>query len=386
MDGSVHRYFKDLPDPRSTLGRRHRLDEMVVMAVLASICGCDNWVDVAMFAQSKRRWLETVLELPHGIPSHDTFGRVFAALEPEAFEHCFSEWTRALAGAHPGELVAIDGKTLRRSFDRASNKAAIHMVSAWSAANGVSFGQLATEAKSNEITAIPRLLELLDLKGTVVSIDAMGCQREIARQIVEAGGDYLFSLKGNQGTLHEEVSWWLDEAIAGRLREARLDHDREVTKGHGRLETRQVWCTGQVAWFADRDRWAGLSSLIAVDSERRLSDGTVESERRYFISSLKDVSARRVGRLVRSHWRIENQLHWALDVSFGEDASRVRNGYAAENLSRLRRIALNLLKREDSEKMSIKTKRLRAGWDHDYLLKVLRAGGCDCPARRQVGC
>jgi len=349
------------------------LDELVIIAILAVICCTDNWQEVAQFAWAKRKWLKTFLELPHGIPSHDTFGRVFAAITPEAFERCFLAWIQALAKVRPGELIALDGKTLRRSFDRASGKAAIHMISAWSSANGLVFGQLATEAKSNEITAIPKLLELLDIRGAVVSIDAMGCQREIARKIVENGGDYLFSLKGNQSTMHDEVAWWLDHAIAGQIREASLDHHEQTTKGHGRLETRRVWCTEQVDWFADRDQWAGLSSLIAVDGQRQWADGRIEKERRYFISSLRGVDAKTFGRLIRTHWQVENSLHWSLDVSFNEDASRIRNGYAAENFSRLRRIALNLLKREITEKVGIKVKRLRAGWDEDYLLEVLSA-------------
>jgi predicted transposase YbfD/YdcC len=373
MVESVQKYFTGLPDPRSKRGRRHRLDEMVVIAILAVICNANSWVEVELFAKAKRKWLKTILDLPGGIPSHDTFGRVFAALKPEAFERCFLAWMQALAKAPKGELIAIDGKTLRRSFDGASAKAAIHMVSAWSAANGVVFGQLATEAKSNEITAIPRLVELLDVEGAVVSIDAMGCQREIARTIIEQKGDYIFSLKGNQSTMHDEVRGWLDEVIAGRLREACLDHDKHVSKGHGRLETREVWCTEQVEWFADRGKWKGLSSLIAVEAERRWPDGRTEKERRYFISSLRGTSARKFGRMIRGHWRVENQLHWVLDVAFDEDASRIRNGYAAENFSRLRRIALNLLKQEQSEKMSINSKRLRAGWDDKYLVKILRA-------------
>jgi len=370
---SIRQYFSGLPDPRCRRGRRHRLDELVIIAVLAVICCTDNWQEVAQFAWAKRKWLKTFLELPHGIPSHDTFGRVFAAIEPEAFERCFLAWIRALAKGRPGELIAIDGKTLRHSFDRASGKAAIHMISAWSSANGLVFGQLATEAKSNEITAIPKLLELLDVRGAVVSIDAMGCQREIARKIVENGGDYIFSLKGNQSTMRDEVAWWLDHAIAGQVREASLDHHEQSTKGHGRLESRQVWCTEQVDWFADRDQWAGLSSLIAVDGQRQWADGRIEKERRYFISSLQGIDAKTLGRLIRNHWQVENSLHWSLDVSFNEDASRIRNGYAAENFSRLRRIALNLLKRETTEKVGIKVKRLRAGWDEDYLLKVLTA-------------
>jgi predicted transposase YbfD/YdcC len=371
MVESIRQYFRELPDPRCRRGQRHQLEELVSIAILAVICCADNWQEVAQWAYAKRKWLKTFLDLPHGIPSHDTFGRVFAALQPEAFERCFLAWIQALAPVRPGELIAIDGKTLRHSFDRASDKAAIHMISAWSSANGLVFGQLATAAKSNEITAIPKLLELLDLRGAVISIDAMGCQKDIARQIVAGEGDYIFSLKGNQSTMHDEVAWWLDQAIAGQMPDAVLDAHQSVTKGHGRLETRRVWCTEQVQWFADRSQWAGLGSLIAVDGERRWTDGRVEKERRYFISSLRGTDAQTFARLIRSHWQVENALHWSLDVSFHEDASRIRNGYGAENFSRLRRIALNLLTRETTLKVGIKIKRLRAGWDEDYLLKVL---------------
>lgn len=371
MVESIRRYFADLPDPRSKLGTRHRLDEMVILAILAVICGADDWVAVADFARAKRTWLKTFLELPHGIPSHDRFGEVFAAIQPEAFERCFLRWIQALAEAAGSGLIALDGKTLRHSFDTASGRAAIHMVSAWSAANGLVFGQIATEAKSNEITAIPKLLELLDIRGAVVSIDAMGCQKEIAATIVENKADYVLSLKGNQGTLHNEVSWWLDQAITGKMRDAKLDHHRQVNKGHGRIETREVWSTQQVDWFADRGRWAGLTSLIAVDSERRLADGTVQKERRYFISSLGGADAKTFAQLIRGHWQVENRLHWSLDISFNEDACRIRKGYGAENFSRLRRIALNLLRNEKTAKVGIKNKRLRAGWDDNYLLTVL---------------
>jgi predicted transposase YbfD/YdcC len=373
MVETIRRYFGELPDPRHRRGRRHRLDEMIIMAILAVICSADSWQEVAHFARAKEKWLRSFLELPHGVPSHDTFGRVFSVLEPEAFERCFLAWIGALAQRATGGLIAVDGKTLRHSFDRASEQAAIHMVSAWSVANNLVFGQLATETKSNEITAIPKLLDLLDLRGTVVSIDAMGCQRTIARQIVERGGDYLLALKGNQSTMHDEVTWWLDHAIAGQLPEARLDYHEQVHKDHGRLETRKVWSTEQVDWFADRHRWAGLGALVVVDSARRWPDGRVEQERRYYISSRARASAQHFGRCIRSHWHVENKLHWSLDVSFGEDACRVRKGYAAENFSRLRRMALNLLKRETTEKIGIKAKRLRAGWDEDYLLKVLTA-------------
>lgn len=370
MVENVKKYFASLPDPRSELGRRHRLDEMVIIAILAVICNADNWCEVEWFAQAKEPWLRKFLELPNGIPSHDTFGRVFSALRPEAFERCFLAWTATLAKGQE-KLIAIDGKTLRRSFDRASDKAAIHMVSAWAGVNDLVFGQIATEAKSNEITAIPKLLKLLEITGTTVTIDAMGCQKKIAEEIVAGGGDYVLAVKDNQRTLFEEMKLYLDDAIAGNLPEAKLAFwEEEVSKDHGRIEQRRAWSSSEIGWFADHGKWQGLRSFAVIESERcQLKTGEVSTERRYFISSLTDVE--QIAHAVRQHWGIENKLHWSLDVSFNEDMSRVRIGYAAENFSRLRRMALNLLKRDKATKLGIKGKRLRAGWDENYLLKVI---------------
>jgi predicted transposase YbfD/YdcC len=369
MARSIGEPFEGLEDPRARRGKRHLLSDMMVIALCAVICGAEDWVGVSTFGRAKRKWFKTWLHLPYGIPSHFTFERVFAALRPDALEGCFAEWMRALA-ERKENLVAIDGKTLRHSFDRADGQAAIHMVSAWASANELVFAQLACEAKSNEITAIPKLLDLLDLQGVTVTIDAQGCQKEIAAKIVAGGGDYVLALKANQPTMHEEVKLFLDEAIGKDFKGIAHVSEESTEKDHGRIETRRCWVTPEVAWFEDREQWAGLRSFAAVECERTVGDNT-SCERRYFISSLPGTDAEAMARAVRSHWGIENKLHWVLDVGFHEDDSRLRKGHGAENFSRLRRMALNLLRRNKTEKMGIANKRLLAGWDHDYLLKLL---------------
>ncbi|HEX9718208.1 MAG TPA: ISAs1 family transposase [Ramlibacter sp.] len=372
MADSILEHFGELPDPRRQAGRRHYLSDLLTIAICAVICGADDFESMAEFGQSKWEWFKAYLKLPHGIPSHDTFRRVIAALDPEAFERCFVSWMNALAGGSRAQVIPIDGKTLRRSFNRASNKAAVHMVSAWAAENELVFGQLATDAKSNEITAIPRLLELLDLRGATVTIDAEGCQKNIARKIVDQGGDYVLALKGNQPTMFEEVQLFLDDAINRGDKGTALEFHQSVEGDHGRIETRRLWWTPEVDWFQDRSQWAGLGSFAVVERERT-AGGETTCERHYFISSHDQCGAEFMAHAIRSHWRVENSLHWCLDVSFGEDQCRVRIGHAPENLSRLRRIALSLLKQETKVcKLGIKNKRLRAGWDNDYLLRVLQ--------------
>lgn len=351
----------------------HSLADILTVAICAVIGGANGWVQVEQFGTAKLKWFKTFLALPHGIASHDTFGRVFAKLDPHQFEQCFLKWIEALARHTAGRLIAVDGKTLRRSFDTASGQTAIHMVSAWCQANHLVLGQLATDAKSNEITAIPRLLKLLDLTDTVVSIDAMGCQKKIARQIVEQGGDYLLQLKGNQGGLHEEVALLFDRCLRDDCLGVPYATAETVDGGHGRVERRRIWTTREVGWFAERKKWRGLRSFLCVEAERYLN-GETSTERRYYISSLPGRDPQRMLSLVRQHWGVENRLHWSLDISFREDDCRIRQGHAAENFSRLSRIALNLLRSETREKVGIQTKRLRAGWDHEYLLKVLTQG------------
>lgn len=372
MATSVWEHFYVLPDPRIERQKKHKLEDILTITICAVICGADNWNDIEDFGEAKESWFRTFLELPHGIPSHDTFGRVLAALDPDGFERCFQSWVADLAGTSAGKHIAIDGKAIRRSLDRANGKACIHLVSAWVCEDHAVFGQLAVDQKSNEITAIPKLLEMLKLKGSTVTIDAIGCQKEIARQIKEKGGDYVLALKGNQGTLHEDVTLFLDDALARHFAGVQHDFWEQTEKGHGRLETRRVWCTEEVAWLTRRHpAWAGLASIAVVESRRQVGQEPASVERRYFISSLPGRCARHLGGVVREHWGVESRLHWSLDVCFGEDQSRARIRNAAENLSRVRRIALLLLKQERSLKVGIKGKRLMAGWDAAYLLKVL---------------
>ena len=371
MTDSLTRHFADLPDPRHAQGKRHSLSDMIVIAICAVICAADSWSDVVDFGQAKEKWFKTFLGLPYGIPSQDTFERVFARLNPDAFEACFQAWTQALAGSTKGQLLAIDGKRIRRSFEHAwSASTATHLVSAFVSANATVFGQLAVETKENEIVAIPRLLALLDLHDATVTIDAMGCQKAIAQQIVEGGGDYVLAVKENQPTLHRTIQVELDDMIRDSFAGVRHDHQQTVEGDHGRIETRDVWTTDQLDWLKQVDDWPGLRSIIAVEAKREVIGGSTSVERRYYITS-RTSKAGDLAKCVRGHWGIENRLHYVLDVSFNEDLARHRCGHSAENFARLRRIALNLLQREKKLKRGIKGKRLNAAWDHDYLLKIL---------------
>lgn len=364
-------HFMRLPDPRVRRTRRHALVDILVITVCAVICGADDWVAIARFGRAKRAWFRQFLALPHGIPSHDTFGRVFAALDPAAFHAAFLAWVQSVATHLPGDVIAIDGKTLRRTFDTASQKAAIHMVSAWATAQGLCLGQVKTDAHSNEITAIPKLLALLALHGRIVSIDAIGCQPAIARQVRDRGGDYVLSLKANQTRLHDEVRALFADAEAHGFRDLPHTTVETVDGDHGRIEHRQVWATGDLVCLSTRRRWPGLRSVLRVDAARTVGARTTR-DTRYFISSLPP-DAPHLAPIVRGHWSIENGLHWVLDVAMNQDQTRIRTGHAPENLATLHHIALNLLKQEQTEKLGIKNKRLAAGWDHDYLLRVIMA-------------
>ena len=372
---SVSAHFADLPDPRVERTKEHRLVDILTIGLCAVRCGAGGWTDMAAFGQAKEGWLRSCLALPHGIPSHDTFGRVFARLDPEAFGRCFAAWVRAVAPETLGHLRAIDGKTLRGSRDRASGQPPLHLVSAWAGASGLVLGQVAVEGKSNEITAIPLLLRLLDLEGCLVTIDAMGCQTAIAAQIVAQGGDDVLALKDNQPELHEEVRLTVAAARAdGFAVYAPADHDaaRTVDKGHGRLEIRRHWTLRDPELLAHLDpagRWVQLRGIGLVEAERHVGD-TVTTERRHYLLSAP-LDAATFAAAVRHHWGIENRVHWVLDVTFREDDCRVRADHGAQNLAVLRHFALNLLRQERTRTGSVATKRFVAALDDTYLATVL---------------
>ena len=368
---SVMDYFASIPDPRVERTRAHPLENILVIALLAVLCGADSFTAIEEFGQCKREFLATFLDLKGGIPSHDTFGRVLAMLEPSALQTAFRKWIGALVEVSKGEIVAIDGKTLRRSFRDAGNKSFVHMVSAWAAHNRVVLGQIKTDEKSNEITAIPNLLELLHIKGAVVTIDAMGCQKDIVEKIVEGGADYMIAVKDNQPTLLADIKEVFANAPEDPKFEENVDVFEAKEKGHGRKEVRRCITCYNLDTISQRANWSKLACLVLVEVDRTIGDKT-STEQRYYISSQKHVSAKDALSTVRGHWGIENGLHWVLDVAFREDDCRVRAGNAAENFAVLRHFTLNLLKNIKS-KVGIKTRRLRAGWDNEFLLQVLFA-------------
>ncbi len=366
-------HFATLTDPRcpAAPNSRHLLMDILIIAVCAVISGAEGWEDIEEYGKSQVEWLTTILDLPHGIPGHDTFRRVLSQVDPEELTQCFIAWTNALSEASKGDIVSIDGKTLRHSFDRATATAAIHMVSAWASANRLVLGQLKVEEKSNEITAIPRLLQLLNLEGAVVTIDAMGCQKAIAKTITEQGADYVLALKDNHPTLAEAVTRLFNEARDTGFAALAHTYHETVDGDHGRIETRRYWLTSEITTLEAQDAWANLQSVGMVESRREIGD-TVQIDRRYFLTSLPAQGVR-FSQAVRQHWGIENSLHWVLDVSFDEDACRLRKDKGAQTFAVLRHIALNLLRREPHHKRGIKARRKRAGWDRGYLLQVLAA-------------
>ena len=372
---SISLHFGALPDPRVERTKEHLLIDILTIGLCAILCGGEGWTDMATFGRAREGWLRTFLALPNGIPSHDTFGRVFAALDPVAFEAAFARWVRAVAPAAPPPSIALDGKTLRRSHDRANGRAALHLVSAWADASGLVLGQVAVADKANEIVALPHLLALLDVRGCTVTIDAIGCQTAIAAQIVAQGGDYILALKGNHPTLHDDVQAIFAEARATAFAPLAPEHHdaaKGADKAHGRLEVRRAWVISDpeiLAFLDPTGAWAGLRGIGLVEAERRVGSTRAVEQRHYLLSAPLD-AATFAGR-VRRHWGIENRVHWVLDVTFNEDASRVRAGHAAQNLAVLRRLALNLLRLDRARKGSVAAKRFLAALDHTYLTDLL---------------
>ena len=366
---SLLKHFETLEDPRTAYLIEHRLLDIVALTICAVVCGAEGWEDIEAYGHGKLEWLKTFLELPNGIPSHDTVSRVFARLEPSKLQECFVSWVKAIAQLSEGEVIAIDGKSVRHSYDKGKGKGAIHMVSAWASENRLALGQVKVADKSNEITAIPQLLNILDIQGCIVTIDAMGAQKEIANQITEQGADYVLSLKGNQGNLHQDVQQLFDWASKTDFKDIEHELYQTIDKGHGRLEKRRYYLLGNVEYLVDAHQWKGLKRVGMIESERHIEGKPTTTERRYYLTSL-DGGVERFARASRGHWGIENRLHWSLDVVFREDDSRIRSDHSPENMTLIRKIALNLLTKEPS-KGSKKRKRLKAGWDNDFLIQVL---------------
>jgi predicted transposase YbfD/YdcC len=375
---SLIAHFQHLSDPRVHRTKDHDLIDILIIAICSMLCGGESFNDMEDFGRAKHDWFKTFLRLRNGIPSHDTFNRVFAALDPQQFLNCFLRWTQSLRQAVAQEIVALDGKALRRALNR--DQSIPYVVSAWAESNGLVLGQLKVADKSNEITALPALLRVLELSGCIVTVDAMGCQKKIAKEIIESDADYVLALKGNHETVHAEVKAFLDALVVERSAPrpvgaklskaaATLATLETVEKDHGRLETRRYYQSAELDWFADRSDWEGLWSVGMVESIREIGEQRTV-ERRYYLMSLP-LGVEHFARAARGHWGVENKVHWVLDVSFREDQSRARAGHAAENLATLRRLALNLLKREKTKRRGVKGKQLNAGWDHAYLLRLL---------------
>lgn len=371
---AIEEHFSKVTDPRKDRTKAHKLIDIIAIAICAIICGAEGWTDMENYGNSKVLWLKSFLELPNGIPSHDTFGRVFGKIDAQQFQLAFWEWVWAVNDLVQGQIVNIDGKCLRGSDDKRLGKRAIYMVSAWAAENEIVLGQRKVDEKSNEITAIPELLKLLDISGCIVTIDAMGTQTAIAKTIQEADADYVLSVKENQGHLFEDISVLFGVDREQNFKYSSLGYDKIVNKGHGRIEIRECWSTSNPEYLnliRNAKNWAGLKSIAMVVSTRIIG-GKESQDTRYYISSL-DSDAKRISQIVRKHWSIENELHWVLDVALNEDRSRVRKDQAPENLAVLRHIALNLLKQEKTAKGGIHAKQLQAAWNDEYLLKILAA-------------
>lgn len=367
----IHSIFNDLTDPRSPKNKQHLLIEIIVITICAVICGANGWEEIETFAKTRESWLCQFLKLPYGVPGHDTFRRVFARLNPEELQKSFRRWVRAVFRFTKKEVIAVDGKSLRRSYEDSENKSQgmLHMVSAWATENKLVLGQVKTREKSNEITAIPELLNLLVIKGCIITIDAMGCQRKIAEQIISQEGDYVLAVKENQGRLYQAMQKTFEQAEILAFQNMVYDQYEEVDAGHGRIETRQCIVLPLMYLHQFKMKWKGLKNLILIKSKREIK-GKVETESRYYISSLS-AEAKPLATFIRQHWGVENRLHWVLDVVFREDDSRIRKGHGAENMAVIRHMAINLIKQDKSSKFSIKKMRYMATLDVSYLEKIL---------------
>src|ERR1700736_1493238 len=359
--------FSIIKDFRVTGRCDHRLIDIIILSICAVICGADSWIDIEEFGHSRIEWLKNFLKLPNGIPSHDTIGRVFSLINPVKFEKCFLEWVKQVFNRTGGEIIPIDGKTLRRSYDKKSGRSAIHMISAWSERNKIVLGQIKTNEKSNEITAIPQLLELLSINDCIITIDAMGCQKSICEKIISSGGDYVISIKENQPLFLNEIIEHIEESIEKRSKN--IDFYETSETDHGRKEIRRYYISDDVESIECSSDWDGLNSIGMVE-RKCIANGKETINKSYYICSIEK-SAENFERAVRTHWCIETQLHWKLDVAFREDECRIRKNNAPENFSILRRVALNLINNEKTSKRGVNAKRKRAGWDSRYLEKVI---------------
>lgn len=374
LNASFFEHFANLKDPRIERSKEHLLKDIIAIAILAIISGADGWVAIEAYGNAKYEWLKSFLELRNGIPSHDTFSRVFARIEPQQFQECFLSWVKAIVEELELNVIAIDGKTMKQSYDRNDQQKALHIVTAWSSSHQLVLGQKKVDKKSNELTAIPELIEMLEIAGSVITIDAMGCQKDIASLIIKKKGDYILALKGNQKLLYQAVKEWFEVARkTDNLGKKEYNYYEQVESGHHRGEKRQVWTldVSELPPLHNQALWAGLKTVVMIVSERRLWNKTT-TEARFYLSSLSS-NAEKIAGAIRSHWGIENTLHWTLDVTFSEDKSRIRKEHSPENFALLRRLAINLLKQEKTSKQSLKMKRYRAAMDNNYLVKILNS-------------
>ncbi len=373
IQADLSNYFHDIPDPRVNRTKKHLLKDILVITILAVIAGAEGWEDIENYGLSKQQWLEEFLELPHGIPSDDTFRRVFERIEPSALEESFSRWVAELIPSLNQQILPIDGKCLRGSYDREQGIKALHLVTAWVAEQNLTLGQIKVEDHSNEITAIPALLELIDLQGAVVTIDAMGTQTEIVRLIRAKKADYILALKTNHPTLHQKVKNWFDQARTSNFEGITVSYDRRIEKGHHRTEKRLVWAVplSEFGGLYKQGQWAGLQTIVIVERTRHLWN-KVTHEVQFYLSSLP-ADAQNLGHAIRTHWGIENQVHWTLDVIFNEDRCRIRSCHSPRNFALLRRMALNALNQEKSLKRSLRQKMKRAAMNNNYMIDVLQS-------------